>query len=151
MSSIFLLFFSIELGEAAQVVLKLVVLGIGCQATCTLHHKTAENGQHEDAEGEIQCPGTAAVEDEIYDSGTEDKDIGNPLIDAQGSLIVHSVGITVLRRIILTVNILFYCRIHVFCKMKDTLFCDAKIQKKGNILYIQTIYLHFNMHKQQPL
>ena len=75
--------------ETAQVVFELVVFGIGCQPACALHHEAAEDGQHQDAEGEVERPGSAAAENEIYNGGSEDEDVGNPLVDAQGSLIVH--------------------------------------------------------------
>ena len=50
---VFFLLFGIEMGKAAQVVFELVVFGIGCQTTCALHHEAAEDGQQEDAEGEV--------------------------------------------------------------------------------------------------
>lgn len=95
---VFFLLFGIEMGKAAQVVFELVVFGIGCQTTCVLHHEAAEDGQQEDAEGEVERPGSAAAKDEAYDCGTNDEDVGYPFVDAQGSLVVHSVGITILRK-----------------------------------------------------
>ena len=97
MLCVFLFLLGIELGEAAQVVFELVVFGVGSQSARTFHHEAAEDGQHKDAEREVERPSTMAVEEEICYSGSDDKDVGNPLIYAQGSLIVHSVDIIVLR------------------------------------------------------
>ena len=57
-----------------------------------------KNQEREDAEGEVERPGSAAAKDEAYDGGTNDEDVGYPFVDAQGSLVVHSVGITILRK-----------------------------------------------------
>ena len=129
------------MGEAAQVVLELVVFGVGCQTACAFHHETAEDGQHEDAEGEVERPGSAAAENEIYDGGTEDKDIGYPLVDAQGSLIVHCFDIIVVRRVSAWVNILFYCSIHTVARVAARIHWRCKdTKKRRNNVYLSDLF-----------
>ena len=72
---VFLLLLSIELRQFAQVGLQLIILGIGGLATGTLHHEATEDGEDQDAEGEVKGPRALGSQEEVGDGGTEDEDI----------------------------------------------------------------------------
>lgn len=69
------LFFGVELGEAPEVALEHVYLGIGGQAAGALHHHAAQNRKDEDDKGEVERAGSLLVEDKVDDGGTDDKNI----------------------------------------------------------------------------
>lgn len=74
--------FGIELGETAKIVFQLIVFGIGSLPAGALHHKAAEYCKHQNAEGEVECPGSAAAQNEIHYRGGDDKNVRNPFVNA---------------------------------------------------------------------
>ena len=74
--------FGIELGETAKIVFQLIVFGIGSLPAGALHHKAAEDCKHQNAEGEVECPGSAAAQNEIHYRGGDDKNVRNPFVNA---------------------------------------------------------------------